>query len=48
METLELFEKDSKDNIEILKNEIKNQISQSLGKEKTLSKISLKNGGLIQ
>ena len=39
METLELFEKDSKDNIEILKNEIKNQISQSLGKEKTLSKI---------
>lgn len=39
METLELFEKDSKDNIEILKNEIKNQINQSLGKEKTLSKI---------
>ncbi|WP_152017609.1 restriction endonuclease subunit S [Aliarcobacter butzleri] len=39
METLELFEKDSKDNIEILKNEIKNQINQYLGEEKTLSKI---------
>ncbi|MFY9072160.1 N-6 DNA methylase [Aliarcobacter butzleri] len=39
METLELFEKDSKDNIEILKNEIKNQINQYFGEEKTLSKI---------
>ena len=39
IETLELFEKDSREKIEDLKNEIKNQINQSLGKEKTLSKI---------
>ena len=39
IENLELFEKDSREKIEDLKNEIKNQINQSLGKEKTLSKI---------
>lgn len=39
IENLELFEKDSREKIEDLKNQIKNQINQSLGKEKTLSKI---------
>lgn len=39
MEALELFEKDSKEKIEDLKNEIKNQINQYLREEKTLSKI---------
>ena len=39
IENLELFEKDSREKIEDLKNEIKNQINQSLGKEKTLSQI---------
>lgn len=39
IQNLELFEKDSREKIEDLKNEIKNQINQSLGKEKTLSKI---------
>ena len=39
IENLEFFEKDSQEKIEDLKNEIKNQINQSLGKEKTLSKI---------
>lgn len=38
-EALELFEKNSKDKIEELNNEIKNQINQSLGEEKPLSKI---------
>ncbi|MCT7532526.1 restriction endonuclease subunit S [Aliarcobacter cryaerophilus] len=39
IETLELFEKESREKIEDLKNQIKNQINQSLGKEKTLSQI---------
>lgn len=39
IETLELFEKESREKIEDLKNQIINQINQSLGKEKTLSQI---------
>jgi type I restriction enzyme M protein len=48
MEALEVFEKNSQDKIENLKNEIKNQINQSLGEEKTLSKIcDMKAGKFI-
>lgn len=39
IETLEVFEKNSKDKIEKLNDEIRNYINQSLGEEKTLSKI---------